>query len=409
MKKRLFVYLFLLTGFVTYAGGYRVALQGARMLGMGHAGTAVFGSAEGVFFNPAGLVFTEGMHFSAGVSLIKSTVKFQNTDYLWTAQTHNPLGTPFYVYFSMPAAKNLTFSVGIYTPFGSSVVWDQDWVGSHLVNSISLKAIYIQPAFSYKLNDYVGLSAGFIIGKGSVVYNKNANRFLTDLEGNRTDITLADKGITATGYTLSLAIRTSEGFSFGIHYRSKVIFKSRYGKAEFNDEPDFFIARDNFSAELPMPAEWSTGFACKPFKKLMLAADVNYTLWSVYKNLDLKFNRLPENLMPKNWQNTLTMRVGMEYALNDNISLRVGYYTDESPIPAGYFSPETPSLDSQNYTFGFSYSKEKWGVDFGFLYVDGKERTDSYRYYREGLSSPTFGGTYVSNALVTSLGFKYSF
>ncbi len=409
MKKYLLTIFTLTFLTLSYAGGYRVALQGSRMLGLAHAGTSVFGSAENVFFNPAGLMFGEGNKFAFGVSFIKSNVKFQNADYLWTAQTQNPISTPFYLYLSLPANEYITFSVGVYTPFGSSVKWEQDWVGSHLVNNISLKAIYIQPGFSFKMNDYLAFSAGLIIGKGSVEYNKNINRFLTGDNGERTDITLTDKNITAAGYNVSMAIRASDRFSFGINYRSAVVFKSRYGKAEFNDKPSFFIERDNFKAELPMPAEWSLGFSLKPCKKWLVAVDANLTQWSIYKKLDIQFNRLPRNVMPKNWNNTVTLRIGTEYQLNENIALRAGYYNDESPIPYGHFSPETPSLDSHNFTFGLGYQKEKWGFDLAFLYVKGKERNASYNYYSEGLSHPVFYGTYVSNAFVGSFGFNYKF
>ena len=44
---------------VTYAGGYRVSLQGQRALAMGHTGVAVVHSAELGFFNPSGLVYLE--------------------------------------------------------------------------------------------------------------------------------------------------------------------------------------------------------------------------------------------------------------------------------------------------------------------------------------------------------------
>ncbi len=45
--------VFALAGAVTYAGGYRVGVQGQRALAMGHTGVAVVNSAELGFFNPA--------------------------------------------------------------------------------------------------------------------------------------------------------------------------------------------------------------------------------------------------------------------------------------------------------------------------------------------------------------------
>ena len=59
MKKVLLLAVFVLAAASTYAGGYRVSLQGNKSLAMGHTGVAVIGSSELVFHNPAGLVFLE--------------------------------------------------------------------------------------------------------------------------------------------------------------------------------------------------------------------------------------------------------------------------------------------------------------------------------------------------------------
>ena len=79
MRKILFLVVFALASAVTYAGGYRVGVQGQRALAMGHTGVAVVNSAELGFFNPAGLVHLESkLTISAGVSAVFSEVAWQN-------------------------------------------------------------------------------------------------------------------------------------------------------------------------------------------------------------------------------------------------------------------------------------------------------------------------------------------
>ena len=58
-KKVLLLAVFAMATAVTYAGGYRVSLQGQKALAMGHTGVAVVNSSELVFFNPAVLVYLE--------------------------------------------------------------------------------------------------------------------------------------------------------------------------------------------------------------------------------------------------------------------------------------------------------------------------------------------------------------
>ncbi len=411
MKKILMVLVFLSFGSI-YAGGYRVALQGQRMLGMAHAGLSVFENAETAFFNPAGISFLDKrLSVSFGVSGIMSHVKFQNAQYNWSYQTDNPIGTPAYLYVTYQSTDNLSLGLAIYTPFGSSTVWNQ-WAGSDIVNDISMKVFYIQPSLSYKISDMLSISASLIMAYGSVSYNKDINRYLTDEDGNKTNAQI-ESGVTGSaGYDLSLAFRPAKDVTFGINYRSKVIIDARYGKAEFNNVPAFLsqkLRTAGFSAELPMPAELGVGMSFKPLKNLLVAVDYNYTYWSIYKELRINFkNGLPPSVADKSYKNTSTIRIGAEYQVNNKIFVRGGYYYDQSPLTAGHFSPETPSLDSNNYTFGLGYQMKKWAVDLSLLYVDGIERTDYTLVRGEGPTAHMFGGTYVNNAIIPGIGFTYS-
>ena len=82
MKKVLSVIVLLLVCAVTYAGGYRVSLQGQRGLAMGHTGVAYVNSAEIAFFNPGGLVHLESkLSISVGGFGVFYDVKYQNTQF----------------------------------------------------------------------------------------------------------------------------------------------------------------------------------------------------------------------------------------------------------------------------------------------------------------------------------------
>jgi long-chain fatty acid transport protein len=186
MKKVLSVLVLLLVCAVTYAGGYRVSLQGQRSLAMGHTGVAVVNNAEIAFFNPAGLVYLENkLNIAVGVSGVFADVNYQNTEFGQSAQTDSPTGTPFYFYASYAVSKNVSVGLAAYTPYGSSVDYEQDWAGSHLVNNIELAAIYVQPLISVKLGEVFSVGGGPIYVRGSVNFNRKLNRTLTDLDGNR--------------------------------------------------------------------------------------------------------------------------------------------------------------------------------------------------------------------------------
>ena len=137
MKKLIFLAVFTLTTAITYAGGYRVSLQGQKALAMGHTGVALVNSSELVFFNPAGLVYLEDrLNISGGVHGVFSNVAYQNVETGSSTVTDSPVGTPFSLYGSYKVTDWFAVGLGVYTPYGSRVEYPDDWAGSHLVNSI---------------------------------------------------------------------------------------------------------------------------------------------------------------------------------------------------------------------------------------------------------------------------------
>lgn len=421
MRKLLSLTLLALAGTSAFAGGYRVSLQGQKQLAMGHTGVAVVNSAEVLFFNPAGMAFLEDkFNASVGANALFAKTKFQNETYNWQNSTDN-LGTPFNVYASYKINKWLSAGIAVYTPYGSKVEWDQDWQGSHLVNNIDLKAIYVQPTISLKVSDEFAIGGGPIYVTGSVEFNRNLNRNFTNENGDRADVTIDAKGITAWGYTAGFMFNPCKDLRLGVNYRSEIIMEARGGDATFNDVPAFAqgtYSNTTFDADLPLPAELTAGLSFNVTKKWMLAFDYNRTMWSAYDNLNIKFASGASSSNPRNYHDTNTYRVGTQYVANDKFTFRAGWYKDESPISAGYFAPETPRNDSMGYTGGLTYQiNKKLGVDASFLYLHFDEIDASYDHYQETSvvngqvvsSTIPFGGTYKSTVFSPGLGLTYSF
>ena len=418
MKRVLVTSLFLLASAITFAGGYRVGLQGQRALAMGHTGVAYVNSAELAFFNPAGLVFLENkINASAGGFGVFSSVAWQNESTGQYAQTDSPMGTPFYLYGSYALNEKLSLGLAVYTPYGSSVEWPTDWAGSHLVNNIELAAIFIQPLISFKISDKFSVGGGPIFVTGSVNFNRNANRFLTDLEGNRSNVTVDDSGVTNWGYSASAMFKVTDNFTLGANYRSEIILDSKDGTATFANFPNDSGSPitvgtttipsngiTGFTASLPLPAELTVGGSYSK-DKWVVNFDYTRTFWDVYEDLDIAFSNGQESINPRNYKNSSIYKVGFGYSASERIMLRAGYYFDESPVRSGYFAPETPRNDSNGFTAGLSYViSDSFAIDASFLYVRFKEINESYDYVDDGSS---FGGTYKSSAFVPGIGVTY--
>lgn len=413
MKKLLSFVLFFLVGSSLYAGGYRVSIQGQKQLAMGHTGVAVISSAESVFFNPASISFLDGkMNFSLGASGIIGETRYENKAYGIAENTDNPLGTPFNLYATYKANDWLSFGLGVYTPYGSSVEWEKDWAGSHLVNDISLKAIFVQPTVALKISEHFSVGGGAIYANGSVEFNKNLNRNLTDINGNRTNVTIEEKGISAWGYTFGIMLKPIEKLNIGFNYRSKLNMVVEGGAADFENVPNSLpgdFSDTTFDAELPMPAEITMGLSYEFCEKFLFAFDYNFTKWSQYENLTVTFNNsagISSN--PRNYKDAETFRLGLQYKAFDKITLRTGIYFDESPVQDGYFAPETPRNDSVGYTGGLSYKiNDKLSIDASFLYLHFDEIENSYDHYQENGQNVPFSGTYKSTVFSPGLGLSY--
>jgi len=410
MKKLLSFVLFFLVGSMVYAGGYRVAIQGQRQLAMGHTGVAVISSAESVFFNPASMSFLDGkMNFSLGVSGIISETVYENQQYGIQERTDNPLGTPFGAYATYKANDWLSFGLAVYTPYGSAVVWEDDWAGSHLVNNIDLKAIFVQPTVALKVNDILSVGAGFIYGNGSVKFNRNRDRSLVNVNGDRANINIEEKGIAAYGYSFGIIIKPIDHLNIGFNYRSKLIMEVEGGEATFQNFPSSVApANTTFDAKLPMPAEITLGLSYQYKEKLTFAFDYNLTQWSEYEALTIDLKNVGTSTNLRNYKDSNTLRFGLEYKATSKITARTGIYFDESPVQDGYFAPETPRNDSVGYTAGLSYQlNSKLSIDASFLYLQFDEIDNSYDYYFENGNAVPFSGTYKSSVLAPGIGISY--
>ncbi|QLE01606.1 transporter [Galbibacter sp. BG1] len=414
MKKITLLAMVLLTSALTYAGGYRIALQGQKQLAMGHTGVAVINSSELVFFNPAGLTFlNEKFTVSAGVNTVFANISFQNAQYGWYTEDNNSVSTPFNVYASYKINDRFSVGLGVYTPYGSGVTYPTDWEGSHLINDISLSAIYFQPTLSVRVNDKLSFGGGPILAVGAVNFNRNLDRTTTNVEGERANVTIDDSGITAWGYTLGMMLRPSEKLTIGVNYRSEIDMNAEDGEADFQNLPTGvapLFQNVTFDAELPLPAELTVGASYAINDKWLVAFDYNRAYWNSYEALDVIFSNGNESLNPRNYKNASTYRFGLQYKATQRFTLRGGYYFDESPVQSGYFAPETPRNDSDNFTGGFTFNiSDRFALDASFLYVHFDEVDESYNYYQENGQNVPFSGTYKNNAFVPGLGITYGF
>ena len=394
----------LLLGLQVFAEGYQVNLQGNRQTGMGHTGAGLFMGASSMHFNPGALSFMDKKYdFSFGGSFIFSNNTFQKQASVYKAKSDNPLGTPFYFYGATKINDKLAFGLAVTTPYGNSLKWGDEWDGKLLIQDISLRAIFVQPTLSYKINDKLGFGVGLMAVNGNVDLNK-----ALPVQYDAGDASVNIAGNTwAFGFNAGLSYKASEQLSFGLSYRSEVLVKLEEGDADFTVPGSLstLYPDTKFDSELPMPMNITFGVGYQVNDKLLLAADLQYVGWSTYEslNFDFEVESIPDSYNQRDFENTMIYRLGAEYSLNEKFQFRAGVYYDSTPIPEDLLTPETPGTDKIGLSLGCGYQiNDKLSLDASLLYIHGTKREDGY--------APTnFYGTYYTNAVIPGIGINYSF
>lgn len=404
-KKWTFLLMIMFLWGFTWGQGFQVNFQGQKQQGMGCAGTALFQDGASIFFNPGSVAFSNENSIN-----IASTPIFANVLYVDSAtgeghRTNNPVGTPFSAYglFQAREYAKLKFGLAAYTPFGSTVQWEDAWIGRFALTRLELKAIFIQSTLSYRIADVIGIGAGFIISTGNVNLQKDIP--VQDSLGNFGRAELAGKAL-GFGFNAGVHYDLNKKLSVGITYRSQINMSLNDGEAKFTVpsslDPNFPDGK--FTGALPLPSVTTLGWAYKPNEKWKLVLDINHVGWKAYDTLAFDYEQNTTSLLdtksPRNYKNIFAFRGGMQYQLGANLDLRLGGGFGFSPVPEGSVTPETPDANRAYVTGGLTYRFSKnFSMDASVYYTQLERtaknaETNLFGTYRTKAIAPGFSLIY---------------
>lgn len=388
--KRILITMALTAGVMSYAGGFRVSLQGVKQLAMAHT-SAHAEDASVAFFNPAGISFIPAkLSVAAGGFGVSNKITFENTRTLQQTETDSPLGTPIYAAVAYKVLDELSVGFSFSTPFGSTIEWPTAWDGAEIVERLELQSFFFQPMISVKLAPWASFGASYIYATGKIDWTKR----VTQLGG---DLNLYDDQATGNGFGFGFYFQPDSKWDVSVAYRSPVDMEAKEGKATFTVSPALYPSIglastggvDSFKATLPLVDEITLGATYKVTPKWLISADFNYHGWARYNKLTLDFGNAPVgnqsdptvSVVPKNFKNSRTFRVGTQYMFSDMIAGRLGWYFDESPYTDENFLPETPSFDNYVITGGIGLKFNKLSVDISGAYAMPESRKVKNSYY----------------------------
>ena len=404
--KKVFALITICAPLLLKAQGFQVNLQGQKQQAMGGTGTGVVQDGASLFFNPGAVSFLKQNSISVGVTPVISHAKYVDGSSSTVSETKSPVSFPFttYMVFGQKESR-VKYGLAVYTPFGSTIDWEDGWTGRFALTRLELATVYIQPTLSYKLSDQFGIGAGFVYGIGNV--NLQRDMPLVDEQGNYGHATLEGKA-RGCGFNAGLYYQPSADFSIGLNYRSEIKMKVEDGDATFELPGSMQSAfpSGNFSSSLPLPKVISLGFGYNASKKLTFAFDATMVGWKSFDTLAFDYEQntpyLADTKSAREYKNTFSYRLGAQYTITDKFAARGGIKYLMTPVQDGYVTPEVPDASHFNYSIGLGYKlSSRLTADMSFT-IQNMKRSDTNL-------ETQMSGSYKTNIYMPGISLNYNF
>jgi len=421
MLKKIAVFVFTLQLSVAqlFSSGFTIYEQGARASALGGAQIAGVNNPSAIFYNPAGLAQLSGLQLSFGSTVINSSFAFsgpESVDSWHYTRAKDGQFFPSHLYASYGINDWLVAGFGLYTPFGLGSKWgsaQEPWVGRQLTTNTELRTLFYNPVLSIKVADNLSLAIGVMYAQAAVTMEKSLYFTPRNMYG---ESSLQADG-SGVGFNFGVQFRPLEGVHLGLNYRSNVTLDFKNGDAAFtfpktnNAVVDQEIAATfpvitKASSSIKLPYVFGVGLSYDFTENLTAEADYVLTAWSSYDKLTIAFDDpvagKTKSEAVKDYEDSYSLRFGMEYRIDPMLILRVGYAWDRHAVPDAYVEPSLPEGDRHIYSTGIGY--QFFGIQFdGFYQVLLQEDRKIIH------SAQNFNGVYTGLATLYGLTVGYSF
>lgn len=405
-----------------FASGFALFEQGAKATAMGGAFAATADDPSAIFFNVAGIAQQRERKLMAGGTVIT----FQNQ---FTGDPNDPFtsGTtgkyrshafvPPNAYGIMPVGKNMTFGVGIMTPFGLRTNWENPWVGRFVSRDANIKTVSVQPSLAWQTSDgRLALGGGIEYRRAHVILARNAaafNPFTSRLHDVANTYLHSEWG-SEWGYNVGILYKMGN-WRFGASHRAAMEMDLD-GRVEVTQIMSGVPAFDaTVAAGLPPSQPISTTLNFPSFTHFGIATsvvpnwdiefDIVHTTWSDFKELKVNFLTTPAAgfSRPQNWKDADSFRIGGNRKVTDDWDIRLGALYDKNPQPVEVVSPLLPDSDRVGVSFGVGYRRGPFTIDATEFALHFKKRST------HGQNSDFFNGSYSTDANLISVNLGYKF
>jgi long-chain fatty acid transport protein len=388
-----------LTAGSVHASGFHVDEQDARATGRAGAVVASPGGASAIYYNPAGVALTQGVNVDIGGSYVRPTAEFTSdqTGDVTHAETETFLLPQAYV--TWRASQVVALGVGVNSSFGLALKWPASSPGRAEVREAELRTFFITPTFALNLSEW---APGFSVGAGVDLVPASVRLSRDILFGEDVaDVVLGGNAF-GIGGRVGLYYSPLPILSFGLTYRTPVALDFS-GDADFDAPPQYRASLPpdgDVKTSVTLPQTLQVGIQVAPIPALQIELDGSWRGWSSYDQLDVELPDGTVQSTPRDWKDSLTLRLGAEYTFVERWSVRLGGIWDQTPVPADRLDFQLPDADRVDVTAGFGARiTDRVSLDLAALYVLPQERATS----RSDPLEPPVKGSFRIDAWVVGL------
>ena len=391
----LFLFCFTATSFAT--NGYQLMGIGSTQKGMGGAVTAAPEDAMTAITNPAGMaVIGNRADFNGEAFMPERSVDFKKLNSALggpgeeTSGGSELYGIPAFGWTAPAFGRDdVFFGGGMYATAGLGVDYDIINAGNGLGDAEMYSSIQLwkmAPTLAWKVNEQLALGVSLDFDYQQVEFYEVFDA--ASLGGLDLALPRAT-GIYGGGISLGGIYKVNDMVTVGASYISKQWFPDmKYRDGYVNN----FLDGDNraysnggtYKLDMDFPQQAAIGIAIKPMDALTLEADVKWINWkSTHDEVELSgdfttVNTLSQAVnpnaksidLPFGWDNQVVVALGARYAVNKDLTLRIGYNWAESPIDEKdvFNNVVFPAIVEQHLGLGLTYNLgDHWALSGSYM------------------------------------------
>jgi len=386
---------FFITAPARATNGMYLVGYGAETTGRAGANLAISDRSLALNFNPAGLSQLQGQHWTANISLLAPSLKFQNGLNSSTDAEDRLFPLPALAYVRAGRETPWSWGVGFVGQGGMGATFKNlnTPFGTRDETFSEVRFATLSPAVSYAFSDDFSLGAAVNVGYADASFRffPRTSFFNAQSPANSffgIDLSRA-KGL-QTSFRGGAWWRPDPRLAVGAIYqtRTRSTFDNGDMTVNFTNHP-LLGRKVSYTAEVDgftFASQAGLGFAWRPSSPWVVALDVKRYFWDSaidtvrVKAKDPSVQGAPSTLeLPFvfNWKDQWVYALGADYRLSDRLTLRAGYNHGTNPVPSSTLTPLFPATTERHLTAGFGWLSGNKTYDFAVERAFNKRLTNN--------------------------------